>query len=155
MNINKILSIIISAAIMISCGCDNRIVLKSIKEQSSLCDIDGSGLIDFKQLPFDWDTLYIFDDHHRQSEIETMIGNSIDYDMSDPGTHMFFLKGSHLVYEEHWLDTECYNSEFERNLKFPYISIESEYLCVVRSNSVFMLTSNNELSLNEKLGNGK
>ena len=155
MNMNKILLILISTAIMISCGSNDRIVLKAINEQASLHHADGGSLIDFKQLPFHWDTLYIFDDQHRRSEIENIIGNPIDYDLSDPGTHMFFLKGGCLVYEEHWLDTECFNSKFELNLKFPYISICSDYLCIVRSNSVFMLNPNNELSLNERLGNNK
>ena len=140
---------------MISCGSNDRIVLKAINEQASLHHADGGSLIDFKQLPFHWDTLYIFDDQHRRSEIENIIGNPKDYDLSEPGKHMFFFKVGCIVYEEHWLDTECFNSKFELNLKFPYISICSDYLCIVRSNSVFMLNLNNELSLNERLGNNK
>ena len=155
MNIDKIVLILMSVAIMLSCDSNNRIVQKAIKEQASLHHTGDSSLIDFKQLPFDWDILYIFNDYHRQSEIENIIRNQIEYDLSDPGTHLFFLKGAHLVYEEHWLDTECYNSKFERNMEFPYISIDSDYLCIVRSNSVFMLTSNNELFLNERLENNK
>ena len=131
MNI-KIVAIPILTAAMLACSNNDKIVLRTINKQIS----SGPVNVDLKELPFDWDTLYVFNDRLRRAEIEAIIKNRMDYDMADVGTHLFFLNKSHLVYEEHWL--ACYGFNFER-LNYPHISIDSDYLCIDKSNTNFIL----------------
>ncbi len=126
---NKIALIYIFSVMMASCV-DNKIVLKTINGQVAGQNIENRH-VDFGQLPFDWDTLYIFNDTYSKSEIEKLVKNTMHYDMCDPGIHLLFLRGNELVYEEHWLETECYDSHFERN------------------DANFVLTSKNKLYLSD------
>ena len=92
-------------------------------------------LVDFSQLPFDWDTVFFISGRiDSPSELTSIIGCDYFTKDSDPGTRMVFVRDGEIVYEEKWLTTGRYKNYiyYVNNDKYVTCSRESPLYLVWR-----------------------
>ena len=106
--------------------CSNKRVVDSFIVGHLPYGVD-SCVVDFSQLPFDWDSVcFISGRIDSPSEISSIIGCDYSPRISDPGTRMVFMHDGEVVYVENWLTTGQYDNYIYYDNNYSHITCSKD-----------------------------